>query len=84
LNKLRGVSIDAELRRGERILWVGYPQGSLLAREDAYLIPASLGVLIFVVSFAAQCLSTGIDLFALAAIAPLISGALYWAVLRFL
>ncbi len=41
-------SLDSELRLGERVLWAGQPQGSLLTTADATVIPFSLVFLGFV------------------------------------
>jgi hypothetical protein len=49
VSESRRVSIDKELRPGERVLWIGQPQGSLFTRDDAVLIPISVAGLGFTV-----------------------------------
>jgi hypothetical protein len=78
----RQVSIDKELRPGERVLWVGHPQGSLLTPQDAYLIPFSLVWVVFI-SFAAGAALRSGSIISLGVV-PFVAIGLYLSVGRFL
>ena len=76
--------MDNELRPGERVLWLGQPQGSLLTGDDAVLIPVSLAWLgFFVFSAAVVLINGGPDPFGLVLV-PFLAIGLYVAVGRFL
>ena len=76
------VSIDSQLRPGERVLWLGRPQGSLLTRDDIFLIPFSLVWLGGVIFWEATVIRGGTFFFALFGL-PFVAIGLLVAVGRF-
>lgn len=76
------VSIDGELLRGERVLWRGRPNGSLLTPSDAVLIPFGLPWLGFALLWTRSAITHGGGPFALAGL-PFIAAGLYMVAGRF-